>query len=127
MRSTLKRNLFQNQRSKPTQILEPIVKAEFNGSLIVEIIQNIYPVGFYFILESWMKTRKYYEFILIDTKSVEITHIPNKNYAWKIAYSKLKNFKVLNPTHWNQSIFTEENKNPFKAIQSSNLLLERLY
>lgn len=75
----------------------------------------MYPEGFKFILEDLKKIRTFYEFILVDTKSAKITHIPDKKdpsmIADKkdpsmIAYSKLKIFEALNPTHWNQGIYT---------------------
>lgn len=57
--------------------------------------------------EDLHKTRRFYEFILVDTKSVEITRTSNFENPSKIAYSKLKTFKFMNPTYWNQDPYTE--------------------
>ena len=65
-------------------------------------MSKIFPDDFNFLPDDLRKMRKFYEFILVDTKSVEITHVLDKNDSSKIAYSKLKFFKAMNPTHWNQ-------------------------
>ena len=40
------------------------------------------------------KTRRFYKFILIDTESVQISHIKNSEDT-DIVYSKCKNFKII--------------------------------
>ena len=54
-------------------------------------ITKIFSKGFFF-QNDLVKTRKFYEYILIDTDSVEITHILNKD-STDICYSKCKIFK----------------------------------
>ena len=49
----------------------------------------------YFISNEILKTRKFYEFILVDTESVQISHVKNPE-GNDIAYSKCKILKVLN-------------------------------
>ena len=56
-------------------------------------ITKIFSKGFFF-QNDLVKTRKFYEYILIDTDFVEITHILNKDSTY-ICYSKCKIFKNL--------------------------------
>lgn len=89
-------------------INESIVEPKFQGLDLKETISTMYLEGFKFIPEDLRKTRTFYEFILVDTKFVEITYIPDKKDPSRIAYSKLKIFKALNPTYWNQGIYTKK-------------------
>ena len=54
-----------------------------------------------------LKTRKLYEFILVDTESVQISHVQNPK-GNGIAYSKCKILKVLNEKYCDQNIFTHK-------------------
>ena len=85
------------------QILEPdhiSVSGEIQTS---KIFQN----EKYFISNEVLKTRRFYEFILVDTESVQISHVMNPE-GNDIAYSKCKILKVLNEKDWNQNIFTHK-------------------
>lgn len=107
-------------------INEPIIEPEFQGLNLEETIETIskmYPEYFNFILEDLKKTQIFYEFILVDTKSVEITHVPDKKDLSIIAYSKLKIFKALNPIHWNQGIYR---KNLFPNPLFHNIIISGL-
>ena len=55
-----------------------------------------------------MKTRKFYEFILIDIDSIKITHNTDKNNLQRIAFSKCQILRVMTLTDWNK-------KNPLLA------------
>ena len=48
----------------------------------------------YFISNDVLKTCRFYEFILVDTKSVQISHIKNTE-STNIAYSKYKILKII--------------------------------
>ena len=61
---------------KSVSIPEALVEPEYDDPKIGEVVKKAYPSGFFYIPEDLHKTRRFYEFILIDTKSVEITHIP---------------------------------------------------
>ena len=61
----------------------------------------------YFISNEILKTRIFYEFILVDTESIQISHIRNPE-GNDIAYSKCKILKVLNEKEWDQNIFTHK-------------------
>ena len=93
---------------KYVSLSEALVEPEYDDSKISEVVKKAYPSGFFYISEDLHKTRKFNEFILVDTKSVEITHIPRRDDLLRIAYSKLKIFKVMNPTYRNQDPYTEK-------------------
>ena len=95
---------------KSVSIPEALVKQEYDDPKITEVIKKAYPSRFFYIPKDLHKTRPFYDFILVDTKFVEITHIPSRDDPSKIAYSKLKNFKVMNPTYWNQEPYTDSNR-----------------
>ena len=61
----------------------------------------------YFISNEILKTRRFYEFILVDTESVQISHVKNPE-GNDIAYSKCKILKVLNEKDWDQNPFTHK-------------------
>ena len=61
----------------------------------------------YFISNEILKTRKFYEFILVDTKSVKISHVKNPE-GNDIAYSKCKILNVLNEKDCDQNPFTHK-------------------
>ena len=58
--------------------------------------------GKYFLQNNLVKTCKFYEFILVDTDLVQISHIQNQN-STNICYSKCKICKVLCQKMWGQS------------------------
>ena len=88
-----------------TTLEDVVIKPEFDGPFVLEICSQVYPHRFNFFLEDIKKTRQFYEFILVDIVSVEITHIPDRNNLQKIIYSKLKNFRVLKLSHWPQEMY----------------------
>ena len=58
-------------------------------------IKKIFQNNKYFISNEILKTRIFYEFILVDTESIQISHVKNPK-GNDIAYSKCKILKVLN-------------------------------
>ena len=50
--------------------------------------QESLSIGIFYIPKDLHKTRRFYKFILVDTKSVKITHISSRNDPSKIVYSK---------------------------------------
>lgn len=100
---------------KANVLVESIIEPEFQCPDFKETLSKIYPKSFNFIPDDLRKTRIFYEFILVDTKSVEITHVPDKSNPSKIMYSKFRIKKVINPSHWNQSLYTEKTlSKPFR-------------
>ncbi|KAA0037025.1 polyprotein [Cucumis melo var. makuwa] len=60
-----------------TTLEDVVIEPEFDGPSVPEISSQVYPHGFNFFPEDIKKTRQFYEFILVDTVSAEITHIPD--------------------------------------------------
>ena len=93
--------------TKDTKLMLQVLEADnlsASGSIITE---KIFQKNKYFISNEVLKTRKFYEFILVDTESVQISHISNPE-GNDIAYSKYKIQKVLNENDWDQNIFTHK-------------------
>ena len=93
--------------TKDTKLMLQVLEADHlsaSGSIITEkIFQN----EKYFISNEVLKTRNFYEFILVDTESVQISHIKNPE-GTDIAYSKCKIQKVFTEKDWDQKIFTHK-------------------
>ena len=93
--------------TKDTKLMLQVLEADHlsaSGSIITEkIFQN----EKYFISNEVLKTRKFYEFILVDTESVQISHIKNPE-GTNIAYSKCKIQKVFTEKDWDQKNFTHK-------------------
>ena len=68
---------------------------------------KIFLKGKFFLQNDILKTRKLYEYILVDTDSVEIWYIQNKD-STKICYSKCKIFKIISKIEWEQSLSTHK-------------------
>ena len=60
-----------------------------------------------FLSNDLSKTRKFYEFILVDVDYVQISHIQNQEGTC-IAYSKCKILKVIYEKEWGQNPFTHK-------------------
>ena len=68
-----------------------------------EIASKLFPLAFQYLPSHILKTRTYYEFILIDTESVEITH--TKDHLDQLKFSKFKILKVISIEEWGQPLF----------------------
>ena len=93
--------------TKETKLMLQVLEADHisaSGSILTEKIFQNYK---FFISNEVLKTRKFYEFILVDTESVQISHISNPE-GTDTAYSKCKIQKVLNEKDWDQNIFTHK-------------------
>jgi len=65
------------------------------------------------IPDSPIKTRQFFELILIDSKFVEIEHIPDKNTLTFIACSKCRILKVLTGKDWSTTYTKKSFSVPF--------------
>jgi len=65
-------------------------------------VEAIFPPDFHYPPTDTTKTCTFYEFILVDTDSVEISHTPNNN--GHIMYSKIKILQVITPQEWNKPL-----------------------
>ncbi|KAF7831629.1 Enzymatic polyprotein [Senna tora] len=70
------------------------------GATPREIAQNIFPKQWHFLPKSLEKSRLYYEFILVDTDSITLTHEYGPQNPQNILYSKIKINKVLSVRQW---------------------------
>ncbi|KAK2359896.1 hypothetical protein QL285_085224 [Trifolium repens] len=80
-----------------------------NASLI-HTVSKILPPGFFYLPEdsNLRKTQRFYEFILVDTDSIILTHNYDTKDSSKITFSKFKINKVLSPSDWGQPPFKEK-------------------
>lgn len=65
---------------------------------LLQVISRIFPPGFFILPKDLLKTREYYEFILVDTDSISLTHQYDENDKSKTKFSKFKIIKVLSPS-----------------------------
>jgi len=63
----------------------------------------MFPQDFHYPPIDTTKTRIFYEFILVDTDSVEISHTQDNN--GHIMYSKIKILQVITPQEWNKPLY----------------------
>ncbi|KAI5681595.1 hypothetical protein M9H77_02823 [Catharanthus roseus] len=68
--------------------------------VLQNFLQRLFPRDCQWLPDDPTKTQTYYELILIDSNSVEITHTPDKTNPQKIAYSKCTIKKVIKSTEW---------------------------
>lgn len=74
---------------------------EYENYEVKHLVKPLYTNRNYIETDSSIKTRKYYEFILVDTGSIEIEHkLSNDADPDSIAYSKFTIKKILTPFEW---------------------------
>ena len=84
----------QNVR-KPKTLEIAFIEPKFNFEEIPKILSYIFPRWVNFNSNDPLKTHPFYEFILVDTSSVEITHNIDKNNPQRIAFSKCQILSVM--------------------------------
>ena len=90
---------------EPKQLLQ-VLKADHrsaSGSFELQIFQK----DKFFISNDISKTRRFYEFILVDTESIQVSHVRNPE-GTDVAYSKCKILKIISEKDWEQSPFTHK-------------------
>ena len=70
-------------------------------------LQNFFQKYKFFISNDISKTRRFYEFILVDMESIQVSHIKNPE-GTDIAYSKCKILKIISENDWEQSPLTHK-------------------
>ena len=70
-------------------------------------LQKFFQKDKFFISNDISKTRRFYEFILVDMESIQVSHIKNPE-GTDIAYSKCKILKIISENDWEQSPFTHK-------------------
>ena len=118
-----KTQYFSKFKKEPIIILEPEYHNPMNRiPNFQEISKKVFLDNFYFIPDDLIKNRKYYEYILIDTSSVEIEHNYDANETSKISYSKIKILKVLTPREFATDMYTSKSfSNPSCLLRYSYL------
>ena len=81
--------------TKESRLLLQILEPDHISASGVISTKNIFQNDKYFISNEILKTRKFNEFILVDTESVQISHVKNPE-GNDIAYLKCKILKVFN-------------------------------
>ena len=118
-----KTQYFSKVKKEPIIILEPEYHNPMNRiPNFQEISKKIFLDNFYFIPNNPIKNHKYYEYILIDTSSVEIEHNHDANETSEISYSKIKILKVLTPREFAANMYTSKTfSNPFCLLSYTYL------
>ena len=93
--------------TKESRLVLQILETDHISASDVISTKKIFQNDKYFISNEIIKTRKFYEFILVDTESIQISHVKNPE-GNDIAYSKCKILKVLNEKDWDQNPFTHK-------------------
>ena len=91
---------------KPKTIEIAFIEPEFNFEEVHKILPYIFPEGVNFNSNNPLKTRQFYEFILVDIDSVKITYNIDKNNPRRIAFFECQILRVMTLTDWNQKPFT---------------------
>ena len=92
--------------TKESKLLVQILEADHkSASGSFELKKNFQ--NFFFLSNDISKTRRFYEFILVDTESIQVSHVKNLE-GNDIAYSKCKILKIISENDWEQSPFTHK-------------------
>ena len=107
------RTYFQRSVTIPEALVEP----EYDDPKIREVVKKAYPSGFFYIPEDLHKTIRFYEFILVDTNFVEITHILSRDDPSTMRFCVY--FQIPLILTWNFQIKETEDqiKQVFKTIK----------
>ena len=81
-------------KSKEARQLIQVLEADHRSTLGSFDLQKIFQQDKFFVSNDISKTCRFYEFILVDTESVQISHI-KKPEGTDIAYSKCKILKSI--------------------------------
>ena len=91
---------------KPDTIETLTLEDHEKGQSLSEILSNHFPPGFHWATRCMRKDRVFYEFVLVDTDSILITHKADLKQPKRIAFSKLRILKVLTFKEWGQAPHT---------------------
>ena len=94
-------------RSKEARQLIQILEADHISASETFDFQKNFQQDKFFISNDISKTRRFYEFILVDTEYVQISHIKNLE-GTNNAYSKCKILKIISENDWKQNPFTHK-------------------
>nr|KYP51741.1 Retrotransposable element Tf2 [Cajanus cajan] len=76
------------------------VEPEWKDISLTNLIYTIFPEGHHY--PPFYQPRLFYEFILVDTDSIELTH--SRDDQNNIQFSKIKILRIMSPSDWDQPI-----------------------
>jgi len=100
--STSKQILTEEYFEKPYPLDIMIIEKIWTQSPPRQIANALFPFDHHYLPNNFLKTRLFYEYILVDTESIEVTH--TKDPHGKIQFSKIKILKILSPEDWGQAL-----------------------
>jgi len=99
--------------SQSSSFQSPYITKNFSESLILtsftetpdyktllSFLLKVFPKDCQWMADDHHKTQRFYEFVLIDSGSIDVHHTYDKKIPSKIAYSKCIIKKVLKPSEW---------------------------
>ena len=92
-------------KSKEPKQLIQVLETDHQSALGSFEIQFFFQKDKFFVSNDLSKTRRFYEFILVDTESIQVSHVRNPK-GTDIDYSKCKILKIISKNDWEQSPFT---------------------
>ena len=102
-----KNQYFSKSKKEPIIIIEPEFHNPSNPVVnFLDISKKVFLDNFHYIAEDILKDYKYYEYILIDSESVEIEHNYDSRETARISYSKIKILRVLTPKEFSTNLYT---------------------
>ena len=102
-----KNQYFSKSKKEPIIIIEPEFHNPSNPVVnFLDISKKVFLDNFHYITEDILKDYKYYEYILIDSESVEIEHNYDSRETSRISYSKIKILRVLTPKEFSTNLYT---------------------
>ena len=93
--------------TKEPKMLIQVLEADHKSVLDTFEIKNIFQKDKYFLTNEISKTHRFYEFILVDTEYIQVSHVKNHE-GTDIAYSKCKILKIIYEKDWEQNPFTHK-------------------
>ena len=77
----------------------------------------MFPKDFHFYESNQLRTREFYEMILVDSESVEIEHTLDSK-SERVQYSKVKILKVMTLSHWKLKPHSQKTLNGYPGIST---------
>ena len=93
--------------TKEPKLLIQVLEADHKSASGSFEIQFFFQKDKYFLTNEISKTRRFYEFILVDTESIQVSHVKNPE-GTDIAYSKCKILKIIYEKDWEQNSYTHK-------------------
>ena len=93
--------------SKESKLLIQVLEVDHKSASGSFELKKLFQKDKFFISNDISKTHRFYEFILVDMESIQVSHIKNPEDT-DIAYSKCKILKSISENDWEQSPFTHK-------------------